>query len=103
MVAHADDQDGTAPFVVAAVTILAGGVYFGNHFLLFGDEIWTVILIPLDPVGPHLDDFLLLELAGHREPSYGIDVGVEVFLFGDGGVVLAEDVHEFLLEGLDLR
>ena len=71
MVSHADDQDGASGLVKPTEAILAGGVYLGDDFFVLRDEVWPVLLVPFDPVAPHLYDLLLIELprdteAGHR-------------------------------------
>ena len=73
-----------------------------DDLFLLGYLARFVVLVPLDPVPPHLDDLFLFELPGDAEPGGRVDVGVEVFLGGQLGVLLSEEVDHFLLVGLDL-
>jgi hypothetical protein len=55
-------------------------MYLADDLLTFGYLIGTVVLVPLDPALPHLNDLLLLELSRNRKSGDGNDVGVELFL-----------------------
>jgi hypothetical protein len=65
VVPHPNHQNWAPCFIVAAVSVLPGGVYFGDDLFLLGDEVWPVLFVPFDPTPPHFDDLLLLEFPGN--------------------------------------
>jgi hypothetical protein len=91
MVPHADDHHWAARLIIPAEAVLARGVNLANNFLIFGDEVGSVLLVPLDPVAPHLHNLLLLELSGDTEASHGVDTGVELLPIGQMAILLVED------------
>jgi len=90
VVPHPDHQNRAAPLVEPTISVLARGVDLRDDLLTLRNLVRSVVLIPLDPVFPHLNDLLPLELPGNAESSDSIDIGVEVLLVLELGVVRPE-------------
>lgn len=62
MISHSDDQNWTACLIITTKPVFPRSMYFLNNLFFFRDEIRPVILIPLNPIPPHLNDLFFLEL-----------------------------------------
>ena len=67
-----------------------------DDVFLLRDLVGSVVLVPLDPVAPHLDDLVLVELTGDAETGNSMDVRVKGFALAEFRVFFAESVHNFL-------
>ena len=102
MILHADDQDGTPSLVDPTKAILARSMDFGNDLFILADLIGLEALIPLDPLDPHFNELVLLELTGDAEASDSVYVGIEVLAVLEMLEFIIENVDDDLLLGLDL-
>lgn len=102
MVSHPDNQYRRTTLIESAESVLAGGMYLGDDVFALCNLVRPVVLIPFDPVFPHLYDLFAVKLSSNAEASDGIDIGVEVLLFVELFVVSFEDLEDFLLIGCNL-
>ena len=77
-------------------------MYLGQDLLILRNLIRFIVLIPLDPIPPHLNNFLLLELSGNTKSGNSMNFSVETFFFSNVIVLFLEDIDHFLLVGLHL-
>ena len=102
MIPHANDQNRTASLVKTTKPIFSRRMYLGQDLLLFRNLIRFILLIPLDPVPPHLNNLLLLELPGNTESGSSMNLGVEPFLFSNMTILFFKNADHLLLVGLHL-
>lgn len=75
---------------------------FANYLLFLADFVRLVALKPLHPFGPHLVDFVLLELSSYAESSDCVDIRIELasmFQVGEFGI---EYLYDLFLLGFNL-
>lgn len=77
-------------------------MYLRNNFLVLGNQIRSIVLIPLNPVSPHFYNFLSIEFSRDAKPRNCVNIGVEVFLFFKLLIVCPEYFDYFLLIGGNL-
>jgi hypothetical protein len=78
-------------------------VDFRNDFFVLGYKVRPVILIPFDPVFPHLYYFLAVEFSRDAEPRNRVYVGEEILLCLETLILCSEYFDDFLLVGTHLR
>ena len=78
-------------------------MYLPNYLLILSDQIRPIVLVPLDPIFPHLNDLFPIELPGNAKSGNGVVVGIEMLLLFEVLVILPEKLKDVFLVGLDLR
>ena len=76
---------------------------FRNDFFVLGYKVRPVVLVPFDPVFPHLYYLLAVEFSRDAEPCNSIYVGEEILLGLESLIIFPEDLEDFLLVGTHLR
>jgi hypothetical protein len=77
-------------------------MYLSYDLLVLRNLVRSVVLVPLDPVPPHLDYFLPVELSRDAEASNCVNIGVKVPLSLKGLILSLEDLDDLLSVCLDL-
>jgi hypothetical protein len=78
-------------------------MYLPNDLLTLRNLIRSVVLVPLDPVPPHFDDLLSVELPSNTKASNCIYIGVKVLLGLEGFILRVEDRNDIFSVSLYLR
>ena len=102
MIPHPNDQNRTASLIETTKPIFSWRMYLRQDLLFLRNLIRFIFLIPLDPIPPHLNNFLLLELSGNTKSGNSMNFSVETFLFSNVTILFLEDIDHFLLVGLHL-
>lgn len=77
-------------------------MYFRNDFLVLGNQVRSIILVPLNPIFPHFYDFFSVELSSYTEPGDCVYICVKILFLFQVLVLISENFDDFLLIGLNL-
>ena len=77
-------------------------MYLGYDFLVLGNQVRSIILVPLNPIFPHFYDFFSVKLSSNTEPSDCVYICVKILFLFQVLVLISENFDDFLLIGLNL-